>query len=69
MTIQTYSNAAKPILQIDKDTNEVIKVWSSLHSIEKAMGIRRKKVLDVCNHLKYKKTAAGFKWQYADEVK
>lgn len=53
----------KPVYQINKDTNEIIKRWDGGKSASLSLIIQRS---DICNCCKgNKKSAGGFIWQYA----
>lgn len=54
---------AKSILQIDKETNEIIKHWNSMLEVTKNLNIAGSSISDVCNHKR--KTAGGFIWKFA----
>lgn len=62
----------KPILQINKDTGEIIKEWEYMRKASKALGIKLSIISRVCagNKIKDSKgfyyipqTAGGFKWK------
>jgi hypothetical protein len=58
------SKLSKPVVQIDKNTNEIIKKWDCIKEIYKVLGYNHGFISKVCNN-KYKdQTAYGFKWQY-----
>lgn len=50
------------ILQIDPETNKVIKTWKSLREITRETGWNRSCILDCCNNKC--KLSHGFKWEY-----
>lgn len=53
---------AKPVLQIDKKTNEVISEFPSVSEVERQLGIPISNVSNCCNGKR--KSTGGFKWQY-----
>lgn len=53
----------KPVLQLDKETGEVLREWECMRDIERELGIRHSSVSACCNGKQ--NTAGGFKWQYA----
>jgi len=55
-----------PILQIDINTNEVIKEWRQPQDIETATGYLRTNIVKCCR--KKQITAYGFKWQYKEDT-
>ena len=59
-----HSHEYKPVLQIDKNTNEVIKVWESISKVYKFLGVKpwSSSISRVCKGKQ--KTAYGFKWSY-----
>lgn len=59
---------AKPVLQIDKDTNEILKEYASGGQAAKALGKTlndASNILAVCRGKR--KTAYGFKWRFKNE--
>jgi group I intron endonuclease len=52
----------KPILQLDKFTNEVIKFWPCAADVEKEIKIDAASIAAVCKGKL--KTSGGFRWQY-----
>lgn len=52
----------KPIIQIDKDTNIIIKEWKSAIDVMRELGIDSSSIAKCCRGKK--KTAGGFKWKY-----
>lgn len=55
---------AKPIVQKDIKTNEVIDVWESSKAIERQLGYDSPAILRCC-HLQ-KDTFKGFRWRFLD---
>lgn len=54
---------SKCVLQLDKETDEVIKEWPSLGEVQRQLGYSQ---ANICNCCKGKRnTASGYKWQYA----
>ena len=58
---------SKPVLQIDKNTNEVIAEYPSLREVERQLGINNSNVSRCCNNKPHHNTAYGFKWKYKEE--
>lgn len=55
---------SQPVVQIDKNTNEVIKEWSSMAEAERQLGIRQANISDCCRGVNRHKSAGGYKWRY-----
>lgn len=55
---------SKPVLQIDKDTNEVIAEFPSVSEAARHFGIYDTGICGCCNGKKGYNTAGGYKWQY-----
>lgn len=53
---------AKKILQLDKKTNRVVKVWDSISQIKRELNFDKGAIHKYCNHLK--KSYKGFYWEY-----
>lgn len=56
---------SRPVVQIDKNTSEVIKVWDSMGDVRRALGIKHCTISDCCRGKQ--KTSGGFKWRYYDD--
>ena len=54
---------AKPILQLDKSTGEVIREWECQRDIERELGINQRNISACC--LGKRKSTGGFKWKFA----
>lgn len=52
----------KPLLQINKDTGEVIREWPSLLEVYRQLGYAQANISQCCNGKR--NTASGYKWQY-----
>lgn len=57
-----YSNCKK-VLQINKDTNEVIREWDGIADVERALKICNTNITQCCKGKRA--TAGGYKWRYA----
>lgn len=57
------TNLKKPVVQIDKDTNEIIHIFESATAAEKIIPTG-KHINEVCKGKR--KTAGGFKWEYVE---
>lgn len=53
----------KPVLQLDKDTGEVIRKWQCASDAERELGMSHGNI-GLCCHGR-QKTAGGFKWKFA----
>ena len=58
----TYRGNQKAVAQLDKNTNEIINVYSSTREAEEAMGNTGRHIAQVC--LGKRKTTYGYKWKY-----
>ena len=56
---------SKPVLQIDKNTNEFIAEFPSIHQVERQLGINNAHISKCC--LGKRNTAGGYKWKYKEE--
>ena len=56
---------SKPVLQIDKKTNEVIKEFPSVREVERQLGFIHNNISKCCNGKR--QTAYGFIWKYKEE--
>lgn len=56
---------SKPVLMIDKDTNEILKEFNSTTEAEAFLNAKGKHVSCCCNNKR--KTAYGYKWKYKEE--
>lgn len=54
-------NRSKPILQIDKNTNEIINEWNCAEEVHRILGYSNSHIRECCNGKR--KTAYGFKWE------
>lgn len=57
----------RKIQQIDITTGKVLKVWNSMHEIEKTLGFSHSNIYCCCTGKR--KTRGGFKWAYAPDLK
>ena len=58
-------NQGNAVVQIDKNTNEIIKIFSTVGEADKATG-GSKHIGSVCQGKR--KTAAGYKWKYVTDI-
>ena len=56
------TKTSKPLLQLDKDTGEVIREWPSTTEVERQLGYSQANISKCC--LGKRKSANGFKWIY-----
>lgn len=54
----------RPILQLDFDTEEVIKEWNSISDAARHFDIRRQNIIKALSG--YVKSSCGFKWKYKE---
>ncbi len=62
--IEPYHANGRSVVQVNKDTNKIINVFTSMKEAERVTSINSKQICKVCKHLR--KTAGGYIWQYAD---
>lgn len=55
---------SKPVLMIDKNTNEILKEFNSTTEAETFLNAKGHHVSCCCNHKR--KTAYGYKWRYKE---
>ena len=56
---------SKPILQLSKRGNIILRKWDSLSQVERELGICHSNICECCNGKR--KTAKGYKWMYYDD--
>lgn len=56
---------SKKVIQISKDTHQVIKIWNSMGDIRRALGFKHCGISDCCRGIQ--KSAHGFIWKYFKE--
>lgn len=61
---QINGKCSKPVLQINKNTNEVIAEFPSIKEVERQLGISH--ISECC--LGKRNTAGGYKWKYKESV-
>lgn len=57
---------SKPLLQIDKQTGEIIKTWPCTWEVQRVLGINRGNISECC--LGNRKSAGGYIWRYSDST-
>lgn len=62
----TNGKLSKPVLQIDKDSNEVIATYPSAREVERQLGFDKGYISNCCNG-KYKQ-AYGYLWRFAEDT-
>lgn len=60
------SHMKKPVLQINKDTGEIIKEWEGTREIERELGFYSSGISRCCNGIK--KSAYGFIWRFKENA-
>ena len=56
---------SKPVLQIDKNTNEIIRVWRNARELQRQFNYNNSSIYKCCQNKPHFNTAYGFKWKYA----
>ena len=62
-TEETKRKLSKTVLQIDKNTGEVIREFPSIMEVHRQLGFSQGHISQCCNGKR--KTCGGFKWRYA----
>ena len=62
---RTNGKCSKRVLQINKDTGEVIREWISLSEVYRQLGYLQENISKCCLGKPHFNTAYGFKWKYA----
>ena len=55
---------ARPVMQLDKNTNKIIQIFSSVRSAAKAINSNSSNISKACNSMN--KTVKGYKWKYVE---
>lgn len=55
---------ARPVMQLDKNTNKIIQIFSSVSSAAKAVNSSSSNISKACNSMN--KTVKGYKWKYVE---
>ena len=55
---------ARPVMQLDKNTNKIIQIFSSVSSAAKAINSNSSNISKACNSMN--KTVKGYKWKYVE---
>lgn len=63
--IRSYEDSCIAVCQIDKNTNEIIRIFESIGDAERATGNGRH-IASVCKGKR--ETANGYKWKYLNEM-
>lgn len=58
---------SKSVLQIDKNTSEVIAEFPSIKEVERQLGFSNTNISNCCNNKPHHNTAYGYKWKYKEE--
>ena len=70
----------KPVLQIEPDTNKVIKEWECIQEAGRILGVQASNISTMCNnkqkvcylkgkkYLSFPKTVGGFKWSFSNQL-
>lgn len=61
------AHVVRRIVQLDKHGN-VINVWNGCKTASKALGIPYQNISECIKHKRYRKSAGGYIWRYADEI-
>ena len=60
------TRGSKPVIQIDKHTNEVINEWISASEAQRQLGIQSSNISQCCTNYPGHKSAGGYKWKYKE---
>ena len=60
----TNGKLSKPVLQIDKKTNEVIAEFPSTNEVERQLGFANTHISACCKNKPHHNTAYGYKWMF-----
>ena len=60
------TRGSKPVIQIDKHTNEVINEWISASEAQRQLGIQSSSISQCCTNYPGHKSAGGYKWKYKE---
>lgn len=55
----------RPVVQIDRHTDEIIKIWSTISSASSTLKCSKHGICSVCKGKPKHLTAGGYKWRYA----
>ena len=58
-------HSSKKVAQYDKQAHELIKVWDSMHDVERELGINHSSISECCKGKR--KSAGGFVWEYVED--
>lgn len=56
---------SKKVAQYDKETHDLIKIWDSMHDVERELGINQGHISSCCKGKR--KSAGGFVWNYVED--
>ena len=57
---------SKQVAQYDKQTLELIKIWDSMHDVQRELGIANSNISQCCKGKR--KSAGGYIWKYVEEM-
>ena len=57
--------SSKKVVQYDKQTLELIKIWDSLSDVTRELGINTGNISECCKGKR--KSAGGFVWKYVED--
>ncbi len=63
-TIKRNKSMTKKIVQIDKDTKEIIRKWGSMADASRSLNIHPSDISKCCRNYGRTKTAGGYIWRY-----
>ena len=66
-TKRVAGKLAKKVLQIDKNTNEIISEFQSIMEVQRQLEISISHISEWCNNKPHHNTAYGYKWKYKEE--
>ena len=59
------NNCSKKVAQYDRQTLKLIKIWDSMHDVERELGIAYQNICACCKGKQ--KSAGGYIWKYVEE--
>lgn len=57
-----------PVLQLDKNTGDVIREWPTMREAERCLGLSNGSIYRVCRGIRGLKSAGGYGWAFASQI-
>ena len=57
----------KKVLQLDRDTNAIIKEWPNAYTAHVELGLSSHSILTCCRDMR-RKTSGGYQWRFAEDA-